>query len=452
MNLTPLTFTGVSSFSEDFQTILNRATQIANLPVKALQNQQKDLLEQKLLVSNLSSAVGALATSLSNLGATSSQKALLATSSDSTKLTAMNINASSPAVYTISNVTSLAKSAAETTLSGYQSATSTPVSSTGLLTLRVGSSSYAINITGQNNLTALRDKINQANAGVTASILTTGTGSNPYYLSITANQAGATTLELRDDPSGANINLLTTNNQGADTEFQLNGVTIRKRSNTIHDVVPGLKFNILKTTSAGETITITLATDRTQIARQLEDLVQNYNTVREFLNGQIGSAAGLLSGDFLIRETMDRLRALTSYSGTGSIRSLADLGIEFDSKGMASFQRTKFDSLSESQLEDVFTFLGTEQTGLGGFGAQLRQISDSVTGLAQLQIQKYDETQKRLEQQITILSSRIEEMKKTLSAKLQAADTILASLQSQKRVLDASLQSLNYTLYGRKEN
>jgi hypothetical protein len=42
--ISPLTFTGVSSFSNDFQTILNRAVAIAQLPITALQNHQSDLL------------------------------------------------------------------------------------------------------------------------------------------------------------------------------------------------------------------------------------------------------------------------------------------------------------------------------------------------------------------------------------------------------------------------
>ena len=70
MSLSPLTFTGVSKFSSDFQTILNRTVAIASQPVQLLQNQQKDLLQQKLLVSNLSGGVAGLATAVENLGQT----------------------------------------------------------------------------------------------------------------------------------------------------------------------------------------------------------------------------------------------------------------------------------------------------------------------------------------------------------------------------------------------
>ena len=43
MSITPLTFTGVSTYSNDFQTILSRAVQIAQLPLKALQNRDTGL-------------------------------------------------------------------------------------------------------------------------------------------------------------------------------------------------------------------------------------------------------------------------------------------------------------------------------------------------------------------------------------------------------------------------
>jgi len=50
----------------------------------------------------------------------------------------------------------------------------------------------------------VRDAINNLGVGVTATVLTTGTGANPNYLSVTSNTAGATTLQLFDDPTGTN--------------------------------------------------------------------------------------------------------------------------------------------------------------------------------------------------------------------------------------------------------
>lgn len=449
MSLTPLTFTGVSAYSQDFQTILNRATQIAGLPIQSLQNQQKDLLQQKLLVSNLSTSVASLATSVANLGSVGGTKALVATSSNTAKVTATNINSSAPALYTIGNISSVAKAAAEASATGYADGTTTPVSITGTVKLIVGSNQYTIDLTGKNNLAGLRDAINNLGAGVNTSVLTTGTGPNPYYLSVTANATGAKALELRDDPTGANTNLLTSNNQGANTVFELNGVPVSKSTTTINDVVPGVTFNILGTTTGTETVSVNIAADRSKLSSALKDFVGSYNTVREQLNAQTGSGAGLLSGDFLVREVQSRLRGITSYQGTGSIQNLGSLGIQFDSSGVASFDQDTFNNLSDTNFNDAITFLGDTTTGFGGLAKTLTDISDSATGLAKIQLDKYAETDTRLNSQIGKLTDNLLNLQKTLSAKLQAADALLASLQSQQKVLDASIQSLNYSLYGK---
>ena len=453
MSLSPLSFTGVSQFSADFQSILNRAVSIASLPVKTLQNQQQDLLSQKLLVSNLSSAVATLATTVSTLGSTAAQKALAASSSDTSIVTATNVNSASAAVYTLTNITSVARAAAETSLSGYANSTTAPVSSTGVVKLTVGNEDFTIDISSSNNLTSLRDTINSLGAGVTATVLTTGTGANPYYLSLTADTTGATTLELRDDPDGANTNLLTSLNQGANTEFQLNGVAVSKTTTYINDVVPGVTFTIGGTTAVDESVTVTIASNRSQLETALESFVSNYNILREQINAQVGSGAGLLSGDYLIREVQGRLRSLTSYSGngSGSIAGLADLGIEFDQAGVASFNATTFEALSDSSLADAFDFLGSTQTGFGGLASTLTDISDAVTGMATIQIDKYDETERRLGEQITVMIERISDMQSSLNQKLQIADALLSSLESQQNVLDASIQSLNFSLYGKTE-
>jgi flagellar hook-associated protein 2 len=451
MSLSPLTFTGVSAYSSDFQTIVDRATSIASLPIKQLQNQQADIVQQRLLVSNINTTVAALATSVSNLGTLAQQKGLAATSSNTAKVTAVNANSPSPAVYTLTDITSVAKSAAETSLSGYTNATTAPASSTGVVKLVVGTRQYTIDISSANNLTNLRNVINNLNAGVTASVLTTGTGATPYYLSITANSTGAKALQLFDDPDGANTNLLTALNQGANTDFKLNGVTVSKSTTLINDVVPGVTFNVIGTTTGTEAVTVTLASDRSKLSSALSEFVNAYNSARDQVNAQIGKNAGLLSGDFLVREVQSRLRAVASYTGTGSIKGLADLGVEFGSDGVATFNKPTVDALSDSRLSEAFTFLGSSTTGFAAQAGQLTSISDAVTGLARIQLDKYDETDKRLSAQIAQMTLRVSDMQKSLAARLHAADSLLASLESQQTMVDASLQSLNYTLYGKEE-
>ena len=216
MPFTPLVFTGISSYSADFDTVLKRAVAIASLPLKKLQNDDADILTKKTLLGGLTASVGSLAASVAALGTVAANKAIVATSSDSAKVSAVYSGATSSATYTISEITSIAQAAAEATVSGYADSTAAAVSSTGTVKLVIGSNEYTIILTpATNNLTGLRDAINDLDVGVNASIITTGTGLTPNYLSVTSNSFGATTLQLIDDPLVASVNLLTSANQGS---------------------------------------------------------------------------------------------------------------------------------------------------------------------------------------------------------------------------------------------
>jgi flagellar capping protein FliD len=103
-------------------------------------------------------------------------------------------------------------------LSGYADATSAKVSPSGYSNLVVGSQTHQLNISQNNNLSGLVNAINNSGAGVTASILTRGTGATPDYLVLTAMNTGATTLQLNDLQSLKDLVTST----GTGTETSLN--------------------------------------------------------------------------------------------------------------------------------------------------------------------------------------------------------------------------------------
>src|ERR1035438_10440874 len=373
---TPLQFTGISQYSSDFQSILTRADAIAALPVTALQNRVTTIQQQETDLTSLGTAATAVTSALTALGKLGSGQALSATSTDNNVVTATNTGASAGTSYSITNVTSIASPAAETS-KVYSDGTTIPVSSTGTMQLVIGNNTYPITLTSaQNNLTGVETAINNLGAGVTASILTTGSGD---YLSLAASSSGATTLQLIDNPQnaltsvssgssttaasatstatypntgativsasgnmelvfggksynitlaagqnnltglqtainglsnagvtasnttqagrsqlsitannpGANTlqlldnptNLITSTNQGTNTNFDLNGIPISETSATINDVIPGVTLKFLSTPTVSETVTVKVATDSSQIQTALHTLVSSYNTL-----------------------------------------------------------------------------------------------------------------------------------------------------------------------------
>src|ERR1700680_1462151 len=196
MSTAPLTFTGVSTYSSDLQTILQRAASIAQLPVTALKNTQTDNLNKKAALVSLNPAVASLGSAVAALGSLAANGGgLVASSSDSSTVSVTNTGATSPATYTVSSIQSLATSAWATT--GSFADSKTAVSTSGHVDLTVGSNTYHLDLTGtgNNNLTGLANVINNAGAGVTATILTT---SNGNYLSISASTAA---IQLQAVPS-----------------------------------------------------------------------------------------------------------------------------------------------------------------------------------------------------------------------------------------------------------
>jgi len=444
---TPLPLSGVSQYSSDLQSVLNRAVQIAQIPVTMLQNKDADVLHQETLLASLQSVVSDFGSSLQSLRTLAANQAVGASSSDSSVVTVANTGAAAPASYTIDSITSIATAASERSLAPYADSAATPVSANGTMKLVVSAQHYEFTL-DNNNLVSLRDKINSLGAGVTASILTTSGGN---YLSISANSLGATTLQLFDDPENTNTNWLTSTNQGSDAVFQLNGIDVDQKGNVVNNIIPGVTFTVLG--RSADPVTLSLQSDRTQLSSALQDFAAKYNAVRSALNAQEGPAAGLLRGDMMITQTEDALRRIAAYqTSAGSVKSLADLGIEFDTAGKVSFDQASFDQLSDSQLASAFHFLGSATTGLGSLSASVQQIGDPIAGLIKTEINGLQTSDQHLQAQIATLTQRITVMQNNLLSRLQAADALLASLQSQQQTLSASLQGLNFVLYGKNPN
>jgi len=454
-SITPLVFTGVSEFSDDLQTILNRSVAVASIPLQQLQYDQADILTKKQLMSGLRTSVASLATSVSSLGTVGENKALSASSTDTSLVTVSLNGATQAGSYTISNITSVASAASETTLIGYETSEETAVSSDGVLELVVGSNTYEIDLTGEgeNTLEGLSDAINALGAGVSASILNTGTGATPYYLSITANATGATTLQLLEESGVPGSNLISADDQGSDAEFELNGIPVTKSDNVINDVIDGVTFTIQSTTEPDEEAVLKLSSNRGSLATALASFVSAYNATRDVVSEQVGEIAGLLSGDYVVRDIQQAMRQLASYRSSGdTINNLADLGIEFDELGDMSFDSSYFYSLPDSSITKAFEYLGSATTGFGALSKNLTAISDPITGLIKAQQTQYDRADDRLSDQIEALATRIDYMQTTLSAKLQQADVLLAQLEAQQTLISASLDSLNLALYGKNDS
>jgi flagellar capping protein FliD len=538
-----LYFTGVSQFSSDFQSILTRAQQIAQLPITALQNEVSANQGKSQALDTLDPVVAAVGSAVASLGSLAANGGLAATSSDSTLVSAQSTGTPAPGTYTISDITSLASAASEMSLTGYADATTAAVSQTGVVNLVVGSKTYQLNISTNNNLSGLVQAVNKSGAGVTAAILTTGSGTTPDYLTLTANNTGATTLQLNDlktptdlvtntgggtetslttyaDPTSTpvsssgyvnlvvggttyNLNISSSNNlnglvqainssgaevtasvssgslsistndssaatiqlndttptdlissleQGSNAQFNLDNIPVTRSTNTVNDIISGVSFTLTGLTSiSSPSATISVASDASQLSTALQNLVSSYNSLENSVTGQEGESGGVLVGDPIVWQINSDMQQLVTYwnpSSSSSIHSLSDLGIEFSDTGQMSFNQNTFNSLSQQQVSDAYSFLGSSSTGLGALANNFTGITDPIEGLIALQQNDYTSTDNQISGQITNETAQANVAQSALLQQVQEADALVANLESTQNQVSAQVQSLNYVLYG----
>ena len=127
---------------------------------------------------------------------------------------------------------------------GFASSDSIITSNDAVLSIGVGGSSVSIDIKSGATLNDLKDAINNADAGVTAQIIDTGVGDNPYKLILKANDTGADNIVQFDyfgiDDLGLNATTYTSAGFNSDTDAVNNSGSTQTFSITVN----GTKYSM----------------------------------------------------------------------------------------------------------------------------------------------------------------------------------------------------------------
>ncbi|MCL5062007.1 MAG: flagellar filament capping protein FliD [Nitrospirae bacterium] len=176
--------------------LLSQLIQLERRPITLLQQRQKDyelkiasILDMSTKLSSFKSALDALNSSSKFNTKTAS---VTKTSSGAELLTVSASSTASAGSYSI-QVNQLATANKKASQGWVDENTTAIASSAGTFKFKVGSggAETSISVSTTTTLQGLRDAINSANGGVTATIINDGTGSNPYRLILTANNTGS---------------------------------------------------------------------------------------------------------------------------------------------------------------------------------------------------------------------------------------------------------------------
>ncbi|QBQ54615.1 flagellar filament capping protein FliD [Nitrosococcus wardiae] len=270
------------------------------------------------------------------------------------------------------------------------------------------------------SLSGIRDAVNEANMGVSASIVNGGTGDHLVFtskdmgvihsLQITVDDGeGADPADNVDDdglsqlaydpaaPGVGSGKNLTETVAAQDARLLVDGLRITRSTNTVTEVVEGVTLN-LKSAEPSSPTTLTVASDGQVISKSVKSFVDSYNGLVESLNSLSSynpetRERGALLGDASLRGIENRIRRLMGYAVTGlsgPYRALADIGITTQREGTLALEESKLQSAIKTDPEAIARLFavggkasdplvrfveGTETTRAGEYEVHISQLA-----------------------------------------------------------------------------
>jgi flagellar hook-associated protein 2 len=466
-----ITSQGVGS-NLDVAGIVSKLMQIERAPLDAL-IQKKDDYDAKIsALGKVKSALSTLQSSLSGLKYGDSILANKATSADTTKLVATADSGAVAGNYSV-DITKLAQSQklvaagqADTT-SAIGSGTSTVVTidlgtTSGTTFTSNGSGPFNITIDSTNNtLTGIRDEINNANAGVTATIVNDGSGTNPYRLVLTSTSTGADqSMKITTDGADATIDsLLTYDPAGTmnltetvtaqDASFTVDGIAVTKSSNTVTDVIQGVTLDLLAGTG-GSSVNVSVTQDTSTAVTAVQDFVNAYNDLAAEIKSQTDSGyqsgtPGALASDYATSQILDYVRnELTAAPTgvTGTYANLSDIGVSFEKDGTLSLDTATLTTAVQTDSTNVANLFSTTD----GYATRLNSVlTDLVTtnGTIDQRTTAFEDRISLLDDRQVTLEGRLSRTEARLRAQYTNLDVLVGTLSTTSSYLSQQLSALN---------
>ena len=444
-------FNGNSRYSTDFQAIIDRSVSIASLPMGLMTNVKTDLTERSDALSSLESKFASLQLAIQSLSPALGSGSCQATASDSSILSTTVSEGIQEASYAleVTGIGSAANAMSKTPGAGLASVLNPnnggfEAGSTFKLYINTTDPAAAITITpASGSLNDLVTAINSASSDVRAALVNVGGQSGPdYRLTIQSTHFAADTIQLKD--ASAN-DMLDQFSAGSNVKYKINGgAEITNNTRTLQ-LAPGLSVNLNRQSATGVATTINVSRGTDAMQSALSNFVLSYNNVMTELDLHRGQNSGALTGDSVINSVSNALRQLTSYSAnSGTLSSLASLGLSFDREGKLSLDATTFRLNTSGRIHDLADFFGST-TG-GGFLQVAADTMDSFedptrgilqTGKANLSLEITQQ-----ESRIATEQERVDQLKESLTARMAAADALIASMEQQVNYYTSMFESM----------
>lgn len=464
--------TGVGS-GLDVNSIVSKLVAIEKQPLQTLQAKATTFQTQLSLYGTIKSQLSALGDAATKLSTASGWSSLKASVSNPAVATVTAGDGASATSFGL-EVSQLARAQTAASRNIATGSTLGVAGETGSLTIKLGSwasgsfvpgsSSVTVSgINGDDSLATIASKINGANAGVTATVMRSGTQERLVFRS--SNTGAEAGFEITSDGGFAGLNSLSFNNlanpaesalgmqlgqTGLNAQAKINGVSVESASNTLSDAVPGLAIKLTQTTASP--VDVTVSQDQEAVQKNIQTFVDAYNALAKTLADATkfvqGGKSGSLQGDSTTIGIQNLLRRTVSSTSSGStFDTLSSVGLEQQKDGSLKINATKLDKAmgDMGNLQKLFA-ADNGNSSTNGFGLKFKEMARSMLAFDGSISAKSEAIQSSItrnnkdQDRVTERASRLETQ---LRRQYSALDTQMAQLNSLGSYVNAQLAQWN---------
>jgi flagellar hook-associated protein 2 len=473
--MTTISSLGVGS-GIDAESIISALMSAESKPLNLLKTEASSISSKISIWGNVSSYVSSLQDAVRDLSSVSIWNGVTASSSNDTAVAVASDSSATAGSHTV-NVTTLA--AGQTVASSAFTDSASTLSAGTLqiqlgawsgtsFTAKSGSNPVTLTVAADDSLADIRDAINNADAGVSASIVTDANGAR---LVIRSDDTGAengfmlTATEDSDDGNAATglsalgftandgTAPMSLNQAAVNAALTVDGIPISSASNTVTGALEGVTLTLNETTTSA--VTVSVATDTEAISTAIDTFVSSFNTLMNYLKSQTkydeaAKKGAPLQGDAAAVGMISQLRNVMNvdYTGGSTYARLSDIGITVNKDGTLAKKTSGIeDALGNlDALEALFADDGTGTTESTGIMQRFYNWSNDVLGEDGSLESKTDglqDTLERNEDRQDSMQTRLDQMEKRLRAQYEALDTTMAALQGTSSYVTQMINSLS---------
>jgi flagellar hook-associated protein 2 len=381
----------------DTQSLISKLMELERRPIQLLESREKAFNVKLSAYGGIKSALSGLQSAAEDLAEADSFAATAVTSSNEDILTVSGSSDAEPGNYSI-KVNSLAQAHAVRT-SAF--AGGDDVIGTGTISIQVGTAT-AVNITiddTNKTLSGIAQAVNDADAGVSASVIDDGAGN--FYLSLLADETGADNTisvtitdddAVNTDASGLSAlyndpatQAMYETRAASNSELTVNGIDVVRSGNTIDDLITGVTLTLHKKDTT-EMVAVNVSRDIDSIKEKITAFVNAYNkVVDEFASKQSyggeEESSGVLIGDSTLRSISRRMRGLMGDSVAGitsGYNTLAGIGITADYSGKFEVDDDTLTDALDDNFDDVITLFTADSGSSQGIAFLMNDYLDDA--------------------------------------------------------------------------